>query len=837
MTPQTRTDLHAAIEVRFPDNTTRYITPQLLRDELHELVDSVFVTASDPSTTELAKNIGLVDAQTLAKNPFTAPKVKGNVLYNIESNAWNGGKDSATIAVHGVNPNSYAPIGYAVLKGVPTLVEVDVAGGTFQVFAVQAVPAEKQYAANEVVAGSPAGNALLQFKYLASLLSTGGGAAAPMPTITGFLPMQGAQGSTVVLSGTGFTGATQVSINSAAVARFTVNSATQITAVLTSSQATGKVRVTTPGGTAVSSADFTVQVATTPTTPTTTAVLLAHHADSAGIERVGADGYKIRAMGASISRRTNGAYLDLLVRASANYANANFTVLVDGVFSATYYVQTNEATGKAYRIALPNDGQPHTVRVILGDLLRANEAGDVQGVEFVSITEPAGATGTWLTPVGTGTQALVDGDSITNEYPCTSPGLSGGWSQNQTSTQRITRVGYGSAQAAVQFAAGNDSFIEAAAAATWANATDKVYILTPGTNDPTLSAADAEALYTRRIKYVHARHPTARICIITLLPRTDEGNRNTAAVRTGQRAAAQALGVPIMEGSGLYDPTTGNAPNDPVHPTQATNTNVLKAFYQQAINTAAVPTKASTLTTPLLLNGTSQYVELEDSGSSLTNLPGWGYGGVVKLNSIVANMIAELISKAVAGTGNNLAQNTYIVSGNTANVASPLYADWSSTGTGPTGGNPGYNLKPNQEIFFGASFGNGVPFMVIGTTVLPLQSSFVGNLSDSSEPVRWGAGKKAATGTIGEFLAGTLKNLSLFSRALTQAELLYLAGTSGGKEVGALTGNTGTLTYADPFCLVYSTLDPAMQLTDGGGQKYISNLAQSGARRLLLQGY
>src|SRR4051812_13921519 len=84
-------------------------------------------------------------------------------------------------------------------------------------------------------------------------LGTGGGTTpTPAPTITGFLPISGARGSTVVLTGTGFTGATVVSINSGAVASFTVNSATQITAVLSNTQTTGKVRVTVPGaGTAV----------------------------------------------------------------------------------------------------------------------------------------------------------------------------------------------------------------------------------------------------------------------------------------------------------------------------------------------------------------------------------------------------------------------------------------------------------------------------------------------------------------------------------------------------------------------------------------------------------
>lgn len=85
--------------------------------------------------------------------------------------------------------------------------------------------------------------------------------AVAAPTLTGFLPISGARGSTVVLTGTNFTGATVVSINSAAVGSFNVDSATQITAVLNDSQASGMVRVITPGGTATSSDSFTVTVA------------------------------------------------------------------------------------------------------------------------------------------------------------------------------------------------------------------------------------------------------------------------------------------------------------------------------------------------------------------------------------------------------------------------------------------------------------------------------------------------------------------------------------------------------------------------------------------------
>jgi hypothetical protein len=57
----TRPDLHAAIEQRFPDNTNEEITPERLRDGLHELVDSAFLPASDklPAAQVTAQLLGL----------------------------------------------------------------------------------------------------------------------------------------------------------------------------------------------------------------------------------------------------------------------------------------------------------------------------------------------------------------------------------------------------------------------------------------------------------------------------------------------------------------------------------------------------------------------------------------------------------------------------------------------------------------------------------------------------------------------------------------------------------------------------------------------------------
>ena len=79
-----------------------------------------------------------------------------------------------------------------------------------------------------------------------------------IPTITSFSPTSGTIGTSVVITGTGLMQTTKVTFGGVDATTFTVNSATKVTATVPSGAVTGKIAITTPGGTAVSSGVFTV---------------------------------------------------------------------------------------------------------------------------------------------------------------------------------------------------------------------------------------------------------------------------------------------------------------------------------------------------------------------------------------------------------------------------------------------------------------------------------------------------------------------------------------------------------------------------------------------------
>ena len=83
------------------------------------------------------------------------------------------------------------------------------------------------------------------------------------PAITDFTPTSGSVGTSVTITGTGFTDATQVAFNGMS-ANFTWDSDMAISTAVPTGTTTGPIAVTTPNGTATSTTEFTVTIVSSP---------------------------------------------------------------------------------------------------------------------------------------------------------------------------------------------------------------------------------------------------------------------------------------------------------------------------------------------------------------------------------------------------------------------------------------------------------------------------------------------------------------------------------------------------------------------------------------------
>ena len=97
---------------------------------------------------------------------------------------------------------------------------------------------------------SPAGNVSARTRFDVT--------SSAVPTLVGFTPGSGPVGSSVLLSGTGFTGVTGMSIGGVAVSTYTVQSDTRLVVGVPYGATTGAIRVTNSLGTATSATSFEV---------------------------------------------------------------------------------------------------------------------------------------------------------------------------------------------------------------------------------------------------------------------------------------------------------------------------------------------------------------------------------------------------------------------------------------------------------------------------------------------------------------------------------------------------------------------------------------------------
>ncbi len=227
--------------------------------------DNDFVVNSDDSITVTAPAglIGTLDVTVTTPSGTSTTSSADQVTFAAAS--------APTVTGLSTNTGSTAGGNQVILSGsgFSTASEVDFGGVPVYDFTINSdsqitVDAPSQVAGtvpvtvvNAVGSSAPNGNA--RYAY----------AAAPTPAVTGLSTSSGttAGGTSVIITGTNFTGATEVNFGSTPAADFTVNSDTSITAVAPPQAAgTYDITVTTPSGSSeVSSADqFSVSNAATP---------------------------------------------------------------------------------------------------------------------------------------------------------------------------------------------------------------------------------------------------------------------------------------------------------------------------------------------------------------------------------------------------------------------------------------------------------------------------------------------------------------------------------------------------------------------------------------------
>ena len=199
----------------------------------------------------------------------------------------------------------------------------------------------------------PYGSLLLENSTLYGM-TKGGGASDKgvvfsyilVPSIISFTPTSGSTGTTVTITGTNFTGATAVKFGGTDAQSYTVDSSTQITAVV-GNGSSGNVTVTTPGGTATSASAFTY--ISVPTVTTTAASFITTTTALSGGNVASDGGTPVTARGVCWSTSANPTLLD--AHTADGTGKGSFTSSVTGLSPNTTYHARAWATnydGTAY---------------------------------------------------------------------------------------------------------------------------------------------------------------------------------------------------------------------------------------------------------------------------------------------------------------------------------------------------------------------------------------------------------------------------------------------------------------------------------------------------------
>ena len=163
-----------------------------------------------------------------------------------------------------------------------------------------------------------------------------------LPKLTSFTPTTGPAGTSVTITGSGFTDVSAVKFNVAAATSYTVDSPIQITATLPGAATTGRVSVTTAGGKATSASSFVVVPTITGFSPGSAAPASAVVVNGTGFG--GVSSVKVNGVGASFTV-LSATQLRLTVPLSATDGTISVTTAGGTATSAATLFVTPRVTG------------------------------------------------------------------------------------------------------------------------------------------------------------------------------------------------------------------------------------------------------------------------------------------------------------------------------------------------------------------------------------------------------------------------------------------------------------------------------------------------------------
>ncbi|MCI0690404.1 IPT/TIG domain-containing protein [candidate division KSB1 bacterium] len=247
-----------------PGTTTQTIAVVVNGEALDEPNETFFVNLSNPANATIADNQG----QGTIIDDDSSPSISINDVTVTEGNA--GTIDAIFTVTLSVASGHVVTVDYGTADGTATAGSDYMAGAGTVNFAAGTTAQTITVVVNGDELDEPNETFFVNLDNPSNaMIADGEGQGTindddwPPPIIASFSPTSGPAGTEVTITGTNFTGAISVNFNETPASTFMVDSPTQIRATVPSVATTGKISVTTSGGTVTSVSDFAVGLPTT----------------------------------------------------------------------------------------------------------------------------------------------------------------------------------------------------------------------------------------------------------------------------------------------------------------------------------------------------------------------------------------------------------------------------------------------------------------------------------------------------------------------------------------------------------------------------------------------